>query len=188
MKRVILGLTIGLLSLNLYSSELKCLDSYDILRGIYSSAVDVRRNGNLEQIKEHNDRFDYPALFNKNHPDQYYLDGWKDEHEYDGILDFIQYRIKSGESKGHKITLNKPKANFISSVGEVCVIPMYYDVTIKGKQSRSLSDEIFVRNIESNEWRVFSYSGDEPEEAFNEFFPNFPKEIKRKLSKVKFYE
>lgn len=186
MKKIILGLIIGLQSFTSYSSELKCQDSYDIFQKIFSSAVDVRRDGDLKQIKEHNERYDYPALFNKNHPGQFYLYGWKDEAKYDEILDTISYMIQSGISKEHKTTLLQVKANFISGVGEVCVIPMYYDGNIDGEKKRSLHDVFFVRDIHSNEWRALIYTGDESEEDFNEFFPDFPKDIKNKLSKLKY--
>ena len=52
MKKILLGLMIGLQSFSSYSSELKCKDSYDIFQKIFSSAVDVRRDGDLKQIKE----------------------------------------------------------------------------------------------------------------------------------------
>jgi len=188
MEKILLGLMIGLQSFSSYSSELKCKDSYDIFQKIFSSAVDVRRDGDLKQIKEHNERYDYPALFNKNHPGQFYLYGWKSEAEYDEILDYISFMIKTGISKGHKTTLLQVKANFISSVREVCIIPMYYDVNIDGEKKRSLHDVFFVRDTHSNEWRTLIYTGDEPEEDFNEFFPDFPKEIQKKLSKLKSYK
>jgi len=46
----------------------------------------------------------------------------------------------------------------------------------------------FVRDIHSNEWRALIYTGDEPEEDINEFFPDLPKKIKVKLSKAKLYD
>lgn len=188
MKKLLLGLAIGLLSFSSYSSELKCSESYDIFQGIIRGAVEVRRSGDLKQIKAHNERYDYPALFNKNHPEQFYLFGWMDESEYDETLNSISFKIKSGKSKGHKAKLLKPKADFISSVGEVCIIPMYYFVNIDGKQGISLTDVFFVRDIHSNEWRALIYTGDEPEEDINEFFPDLPKKIKVKLSKAKLYD
>ncbi|WP_353168634.1 hypothetical protein [Acinetobacter sp.] len=188
MKKLLLGLAIGLLSFSSYSSDLKCSESYDIFQGIISGAVEVRRNGDLKQIKAHNERYDYPALFNKNHPGQFYLYGWMDESKYDNTLNYFSYMIKSGRSKGHKAILLKPKADFISSVGEVCIIPMYYFVNIDGKQGGSLTDVFFVRDIQNNEWRVLTYTGDEPKEEIDEFFPDLPKKIKVKLSKAKLYD
>ena len=78
MKKLLLGLAIALLSFSSYSSGLKCSESYDIFQGIIRGAVEVRRSGDLKQIKAHNERYDYPALFNKNHPGQFYLFGWMD--------------------------------------------------------------------------------------------------------------
>lgn len=187
MKKIILGLTVGLLSFSSYSSELKCPESYDIFQGIIKGAVDVRRNGNLKQIKAHNERYDYPALFNKNHPGQFYLFGWRDESEYDELLHDISYKIKNGTAKGHRATLLKPKADFIASVGEICIIPMYYSANYDGKQGGNLTDVFFVRDIQNNQWRVFIYTGDESEEVMDEFFPDLPKRIKMKLSKIKMY-
>lgn len=43
MRKLLLGLAIGLLSFSSYSSELKCSESYDIFQGIISGAVEVRR-------------------------------------------------------------------------------------------------------------------------------------------------
>lgn len=188
MRRILLGFTIALLSFSSYSSELNCSESYDLFQGIIKGAVDVRKNGSLKQIKEHNARYDYPAIFNKNHPGKFYLYGWISESEYDELLEYISNNIKSGKSKEHKAILLKPKEDFISSIGEVCIIPMYYYVNINGKQSKSLNDVFFVRDIHSNEWRVFIYTGEESEEDFNEFFPDLPKEIRNKLSKTKDYD
>lgn len=140
MKKILLGLAIGLLSFSSYSSELKCSESYDIFQGIISGAVEGRRNSDLKQIKTHNGRYDYPALFDKNHPEQFYLYGWMNESKYDNTHNYFSYMIKSGKSKGHKAILLKPKADFISSVGEVCIIPTYYFVNIDEKQGGSLTD------------------------------------------------
>jgi len=41
MKKILLGLIIGLQSFSSYSSELKCKESYDIFQKIFSSAVEV---------------------------------------------------------------------------------------------------------------------------------------------------
>lgn len=187
MRKIILGLTVGLLSFSSYSSELKCSESYDIFQGIIKGVFDVRKNGNLKQIKAHNARYGYTALFKENHPGQLYWYGWRDEREHDALLLHASDEIKIGKSKEHRTMLLKPKADFISSVGEVCIIPMYFSVNYDGKRAGSLTDVFFVRDIQSNQWRVFIYTGNESEEVMDEFFPDLPKRIKMKLSKIKMY-
>ncbi|MEG2301199.1 MAG: hypothetical protein RSC03_12070, partial [Acinetobacter sp.] len=70
------------------------------------------------------------------------------------------------------------KANFISTVGEVCVVPWTSEDKFFDKTYISQTDLIFVRNLNSNQWRNFVYLGIEKPEDFKEFFPDFPKSIK----------
>lgn len=171
-----------LLSTTTFADDLKCLASMDTLKAIFDDAVLVEKKGDLQQVKNYNNRYDYSALFNDQHPNQYYYVKWISESEYDKALNELLSMAQKGITKNHKTILQKPKTNFIASVGEVCVIPMHYDMTINGKDVSSLSDQVFVRNLSNNEWRVFTYDGNEDAGVLEEFFPGFAQDLKQLLA------
>lgn len=171
-----------LLSTAIYADDLQCLASMDHLKSIFDDAVAIEKKGDLQQMKDYNARYDYSALFNDRHPNQYYYMTWISESEYENNLNELISMAQKGVTKNHKTILQKPKANFISAVGEVCVIPMHYEMTMNGKDLSSLSDQVFVRNLTNNQWRVFSYDGDENDQVLEEFFPGFSQDLKQMLA------
>lgn len=179
MKKLLLSLI--LFSSNGYSADLQCENSYKIFEGIYKSWLSVRDgpNLNISLLKRFDEKYDYSRLFIEKHPGQiYYLSNWISVKQYyDRVL--LSHAMSVGSrSKNLGIKLEKPKANFFSSVGEVCVIPIESRSLYLDKEVTVKADNIYVRDIESNEWRVFVYTGIEYKKDFDEFFPDFPKSVK----------
>lgn len=172
-----------LMSTHSFAENLKCLNSYETLRNIQDEGINILENGTIKQVLDFNEQYDYANLYKNKHPGKgYWMDDWVDDDIAKTSLIVLATSVKSGKFKIINYTLNKPKANFISSVGEVCVIPVqstgiYYD-----EEGTTNADIIFVRDLKSNLWRIYSYYGSERKEYFNEFFPDFPKSIKLSAS------
>lgn len=180
MKNILIGFVVTV-SLGVHAENLQCENSYKIFEGIYKSWLSVRDgpNLNISLLKQFDEKYDYSRLFSEKHPGQiYYLSNWISVKQYyDQVL--LSHAMSVGSrSKNLGIKLEKPKANFFSSVGEVCVIPIESRSLYLDKEVTVKADNIFVRDIKSNEWRVFVYSGIEYKKDFDEFFPNFPKSVK----------
>lgn len=179
MKKILFSLI--LLSGHGYTADLQCEKSYQIFRGIYNDYLSVRDgpNLNLSLLKKYEDTYEYSRLFSKNHPDQVYRYGnWISKAAYADQVLLEHAMIVGAHSKFFGYRLEKPKANFISSVGEVCVVPIESRSSYLGEDVTLHLDSIFVRNLNSNQWHVFEYLGSELKKDFDEFFPDFPKSIK----------
>lgn len=180
MKKLLLSLI--LFSSNGYSADLQCENSYKTFERIHKEINSVNEGGgnfNLTLFGRLKAKYDYSIRFSHNHPDKVYDDGdWIDGEEYiqNVFNGYTVYKILNyRETNFH---FEKPKVNFISSVGEVCVIPFETRYIYFDEQMIQRTDDIFVRDMKSNEWRKFRYLGYEKQEDFDEFFPDFPKSVK----------
>ena len=182
MKKVLL-LSSLLFSTQTFSAELQCPKSYENFKKIQEEGLNVVRNGTNDEIQAFSDRYDYSMLFKNNHLGQSYLiDNWIDENVAKLSLLIMVSSIKNGETEIVNYTLNELKANFISSIGEVCVVPMQSTSIYFDEESTTSADVIFIRDLNSNQWRLFTYYGSEKKEDFHEFFPDFPKSVKLSAS------
>lgn len=162
-----------------FAENLTCLDSYKTFENIKDEAIQTWMQGSFEQAKELDVKYDYSALFHDKHPGNYYFaSDWIDKKTYDSTLSFLISLTQNGQFKHIQSTRSKPKANFISVVGEVCVVPTQsIDMTF-GEKTTTDTDVIYVRALADNQWRLLEYAGDERKEDFDEFFPDFPKTVK----------
>ncbi len=168
-------------SLGAYAENLQCKNSYKIFEGIYSDLLSVS-NGpevNLTLLGQLESKYDYSRLFTRNHPGQLYSNGdWVSVDEYNDQI-ILSHAIRLGSrTKYLGIKLKKSKANFLSGVGEVCVVPTEVKLLYLDKEIINRFDNIFVRDLKNNTWRVFMYIGIEHKKDFDEFFPDFPKSVK----------
>lgn len=164
-----------------YAENLQCKNSYKIFEGIYSDFLSVS-NGpevNLTLLGQLESKYDYSRLFTRNHPGQLYSNGdWVSVDEYNDQI-ILSHAIRLGSrTKYLGIKLKKSKANFLSGVGEVCVVPTEVKLLYLDKEIINRFDNIFVRDLKNNTWRVFMYIGIEHKKDFDEFFPDFPKSVK----------
>ena len=182
MKKVLL-LSSLLFSTQTFSADLQCPKSYETFKKIQEEGINVVKNGTNDEIQAFSDRYDYSMLFKKNHVGRsYLLDNWIDENVAKMALLIMASSIKNGETELVNYTLNELKANFISSIGEVCVVPIQSTSIYFDEESTTSADVIFIRDLNSNQWRLFTYYGSERKEDFHEFFPDFPKSVKLSAS------
>lgn len=166
-----------------FSADLQCRRSYETFKNIQEEGINVVKNGTNDEIKAFSDRYDYPMLFKNNHSGQSYFNGdWIDENVAKMTLVIMASSFRNGEAEVVNYTLSEPKANFMSSIGEVCVVPMQSTIIYFDEKATTNADVVFIRDLNSNQWRLFTYYGSEKKEDFNEFFPDFPKSIKLSAS------
>lgn len=182
MKKLLL-LSSLLFSAQTFSADLQCPKSYETFKKIQEEGINVVKNGTNDEIQAFSDRYDYSMLFKKNHVGQsYLLDNWIDENVAKMSFLIMASSIKNGETELVNYTLNELKANFLSSIGEVCVVPMQSTSIYFDEESTTSADVIIIRDLNSNQWRLLTYYGSERKEDFHEFFPDFPKSVKLSAS------
>lgn len=87
--------------------------------------------------------------------------------------------------------LQAPKANFMSDVGEICIIPVQTYIRLDDEDDSETSeqhyvvgmriDHLFVRDIKLGSWSVFEFNRDILDQDFDALFPNFPVHLKNQL-------
>jgi hypothetical protein len=162
-----------------YAGNLQCEKSYAEFNKYLTDLNNIGKNGDAEQLDKFLEQKEYSRLFKVKHQNQVYYDtDWMDKQEYQLALQFQEGLMRSDQYQHIKFSLQSPKANFILSVGEICVVPWTSEDKIFNKTYVSQTDLIFVRDLNTNQWRSFAYLGTEKPEDFKEFFPNFPLALK----------
>ena len=168
----VLGLT---LSGYAFSQNLKCEQSYKIFEEYFSISNQIDQSGDLKKLIEFNKQYDYQEKFKVNHPNQIYFGSeWVDAQEFDIGLTVLLEFTKSDHHQNLNDVFKQPKVNYISSVGEVCVIPWVNKSVMFNKEYLSETDVIFVRDLKDDKWRFTKYVGSESKIDFEELFPDFP--------------
>lgn len=178
MKNILIGFLV-IASCRVYAKDLQCVDSYKTFENIEAESIRLLKSGNVDQLKAFNKQYDFTHLYNNKHPGQRYFYGdWIDEREAEVNLEVLATMFRLEKIKHIQSVQSKPKANFISSIGEVCVIPTQNKTVFFGETFKSSTDIIYVRNLENNQWYSYSFLGSELKEDFDELFPDFPKSVK----------
>ena len=162
-----------------HAGSLKCKTAYSTFNSMQSEILNTWNQGDIEEIKTINERYDYSFLFNLKHPNQmYFASDWMNKNDVEQSILFLLAMNKQGYYKVKDFKHLVPKANFILNDNEICVVPAIWNIAdVDGKLVTKV-DIIYIRNLKGNAWRVFNYVGDEEKEDFLEFFPNFPEDIK----------
>lgn len=179
MKKILTFLVCITLNHVTYAEDLQCEKSYAEFNQYLTDLNNIGKNGDVAQLDKFLEKTEYSRLFKTKHQNQiYYNTDWINKQEYQLALQFQTGLTKSDQYQHIKFNLQPPKANFILSVGEVCVIPWTSEDKIFNKTYVSQTDLIFVRDLKNNQWRSFTYLGTEKPEDFKEFFPHFPITLK----------
>lgn len=161
------------------AENLKCKESLDIFNEQIDKGIQFRKIGSVDDLVKYNEETEYAQLFKSKHAGQtYVVDGWVDNRQYKQQL-YAEAAVmkKAGYNNlGHKLL--EPKANFISSIGEVCIMPLQAEDQFFNHKMTGISDVIFVRDLKNDSWRSFNYLGIEKPQDFSEFFPDFPKGLR----------
>lgn len=176
----ICALIFALVSTPLFAQDLKCEKNYDGFKKQYAESVKIINTGSLEDLKKFNLLNDYTVSMSSENLDQkiYYLAEWFSPEEYEDDLYITQEMIKIAEFKNLKYSLARPKANYMSAMGEICVIPTQSDDLFFGEKFRTTYDQVFVRNLKTNQWQIFTYHGVEQQADMNYFFPDLKDKVK----------
>lgn len=167
------------------AQDFKCEKNYPEYKKILDEEVTLLKKGDLNQLTQYYDKNNYSALFNHNHAEQRYkFYRWVDFEQYEAESAQFVNSLKEGEIQIGKFTLDKPISNLIISAGEICVFPITLELKISGEIDNANGMAIFVRRAKSNEWKIFNYNSRISEEDFNEFFPDFPKDVLSKMQSL----
>jgi hypothetical protein len=179
-KKLYLVFFVFLIGTSLHAQNLECPNSISKFKSILDDELHILTNGNHQQLLEYNEKYSYAYEFNNNHPNKRFLSGkWIDEVAYNEELkDFIT-KVKTKEISIKNLVFHPITGNQIISSGEICVMPVQATIVINDEAEIMISDLIFVRNLQSNEWKNLTYI-DFSEEDFKEFFPDFPNDIQLK--------
>lgn len=179
MKKIFIIALTTLASSFSFAENLQCEKSYEIFNKQGDKEVEILKNGSLDDVLKFYDQIEYDRKLKPKHQGQTFSSGeWISDAEYRKDIKLQQDLAKDGSYKNIASSFLKPKLNYISSVGEVCVVPMQSQDEIFKKPMQTEADIIFIRDIQTNEWRRFIYFGIEDKKDFNEFFPDFPKNVK----------
>lgn len=187
MKKIIPLILAGFLPLSTSAEDLQCTQSYDIFNEWTVEHKRLVEAADTDGFLKFQAKILYTSLFQSSHLDQTYMHGvWLDKAYVKEAMQNIlaPYKDDQENFKFIQIKYKQPKANFISEVGELCIIPTVEIYKMEGERIIMSYDVIFVRNLISNQWLVFAYTGLEKAEDFKQFFPNFPKQIKLAQAKI----
>ncbi|ENV32732.1 hypothetical protein [Acinetobacter gerneri] len=173
MKKIIVGTLLSVFSSVVLADDLKCENSYSIFREMTQQRIDIEQSGTAKQYKEYLEKTDYSYLFKNNHPNQiYWAKRWNDVESFIKASSSSIQKIQSEGYKNYYFKMGKPKANFISALGEMCTVPLISKDYFKGIDVYSTFDVVYVRDLKTNEWRKFMYYGVEDRQYLREFFSN----------------
>ncbi|MDR0235779.1 hypothetical protein [Acinetobacter sp.] len=159
-----------------FAENLQCEKSYEIFNKQGDEEIEILKNGSLDDVIHYYDQIEYDRKLKPKHPGQTFSSGeWISDAKYREDIQIQQDLAKDQSYKNIDASFLKPKLNYISSIGEVCVVPMRSHDEMFKKKMLTEADVIFVRDIKTNDWRRFIYLGVEDKKDFVEFFPDFPK-------------
>lgn len=176
----ICALFFALLSTTAFAQDLRCEKDYGIFKKQFTQEVKILQNGSVEDLKSFYKQNDYTVNKTpKNLSANIFHNGeWYSNQEFDEYVEIILDVSKAEKLKNVSYTLRKPKVNYISPIGEVCVVPTQSEDYITGVKFLSKYDQIFVRNLNSNEWKSYIYNGIEESSDMEQFFPNLLAKVK----------
>lgn len=178
MKKLFIIALTALASSFSFAENLQCEKSYEIFNKMGDKEIEILKNGSLDDLLQYYDQVEYDRKLKSEHQGQTFSSGeWVSDAEYRQDIKIQQDLAKDGSYANIDSTFLKPKFNYISSVGEVCIVPMRSQEEIFQKRMLTEADVLFVRDTHTNEWRRFIYLGIENKADFNEFFPDLPKNV-----------
>ena len=187
-KTIALFSTVFLSSSLIHAEALQCQQSYDIFNQNVARSQRFLKTGDVDAYLKFYQEISYSHLFQSIHPGKVFVnDQWIDEQEdkeqTKRIFDFFVQQPKDYQIM--QLKYNKtPKANFMTEVGEVCVIATQEMFRYAGETFKSRYDTVFVRNTLDNQWRDYAYNGSESAEDLNMFFPDFLQQMRLSAVKV----
>lgn len=184
-KKIVTAICFLMVSTFSTAQEFECEQNYPQYKKILDEEITLLKNGDLNLLTQYYDKNNYSSLFNIKHAEQRYkFYRWIDFEQYEAESAEFLNSLKEGAIDIGKFTLNKPISNLMISVGEICVFPITLELKISGEDDSALGMTIFVKGPQSNEWKIFNYNTRISEEDFNEFFPDFPKDVLSKMQSL----
>lgn len=176
----ICALFFALLSTTAFAQDLRCEKDYGIFKKQFSQEVMILQNGSAEDLKSFYKQNDYTInKTTKNSSANIFYNGeWYSNQDFNEHMEIILDVSKEEKLKNVSYTLSKPKVNYTSSIGEICVVPTQSEDYIAGVKFLSKYDQIFVRTLNTNEWKSYIYNGIEESSDMNHFFPNLLTKVK----------
>lgn len=185
MKRICIFLTSFIFCSAIYADIYQCKSDSFLFKEMIDRQSALENFGNKTEVQEFYEDYNYASLLGEMHLNKKF---WK--HEWISNAEYnkkIQEKVKGNESNEDVVVFYKMqpiKAAVQLSVGLVCIVPIQRYVNINDSQDlaivSSLQDYIFINNGKDG-WYMLPYSSDISNKNFQEFFPDFPKDLKQNL-------
>lgn len=176
----ILFIVLMILSLPLKANELKCEESYEYFKLKALEQIKIIEMRDLDVFLEFLNTMYYPMNFKGalSKKDTFYLGEWVSEKKFKRSIKTELIGLDLLQHKFSDFSFGKPKLNYISENGEICVIPANSQSVLLGREISITHDGIFVRDLQTDKWKFYSYVGIEKKEDMDLLFPGL-------LSKVR---
>lgn len=173
-----------LLSLPLKANELKCEDSYEFLKTKASEEMKNYDTRDLDAILEYSNSMYYPMNFKGaiSKKDTFFLGEWISNNEF---KQNTKTALIGGDLMQHKFgdfSFGKPKINYLSNYGEICVVPVHSQSVMFEREISTTYDSIYIRNLQTDKWKHYVYLGIEKKEDMDLIFPGLLSKVR--LSQV----
>lgn len=168
------------LSSPLKANDLKCEESYKIFEAKDIEEMKIYEKGDLNSALNFT-KSSYYATNSKgpNPKKANYFDGeWMNDRVFKRHINAYMRAFEIGKTHAVNVSYGKPKINYISEIGEICVIPTVANAIFFGRNLQTVRDTIFIRDLQQNSWKRYLYLGVERKADMEVLFPDL-------LSKVK---
>ncbi len=168
------------LSLPLKANELKCEESYEYFE---IKAIEEMKNyekGDFDAVREFSNSWYYAMNFKGPIPkkEKYYFGEWVNNKEFNRSIKNYLKAFDLSKSHFIDISYGKPKINYISDLGEICVVPVKTQNVVLGRNINTVSDMIFIRNLQTDTWKGFTYLGIEKKADMDLLFPGLISKVR----------
>ena len=155
-------------------NELRCEKDFDHIQHIfYQKEHDIFKNGTVNDLYTHIETYYYSQEFKHLHPKSvFFIDHWLPEQEY---LNELSVLFDDQTQITYKTS--KPFANFVLDNKEICIVKNDIELETFTEITSILGADFFIRYVGHDQWFIFPYDENISEKDFEEFFPNFPKDI-----------
>ena len=186
MKRLFLLLTTLLGSMAVMAQDLRCTTDLDTLKNIQEQEKTIFEKGTFADLLNHRQKYDYSFKFKPNHGGQSFLfNRWVPDAEYTTEIKSIFLYARNIPREKYVSTFGTPYANFILNQQEICLIPSVFTYQIENNKKQVEENTIiWIRDLNSTDWKELTYEEQMNQKDFREFFPHFPSNIKFRKNKL----
>lgn len=179
MKKILLIIAI-IICTPLKANELKCEENYEHFKARIIEDYSMFSRDDLNSIIKLLNSNYYPINLKGPIPNKniYWFGEWVNAKEYKTKIKEARNANLQAQIQLGDVSIAKPKFNYISDLGEICIIPVHVDFVMYGRNSTSTYDTILVRNLQDGNWKSYEYLGIEKRSDMEVLFPGLMDKVK----------